>query len=129
MAAAHTSSLSSRNSGTKMKAGIYHIRFSSAQGDHGEGLAVFKDGTVNGGDQGYLYLGTFRQDGSQVTAWLRVKRWNKSAVSVFGPLAEFGLQVGGTVAADDSSFKVAGPVSENQLFRIEIVGRRIADAV
>jgi len=112
-----------------MKAGIYHVRFSSVQGNHGEGLAVFKDGTINGGDHGYLYLGTFRRDGANVTASLRVKRWNVGAVSVFGPLAEFGLELTGTVAPDDSSFLVSGPVSGQQQFRIEINGRRIADAI
>lgn len=39
--------------------GIYHVRFSSSIDgrNFGEGLATFKDGSVNGGDHGYLYLG------------------------------------------------------------------------
>lgn len=47
-----------------MKDGIYHVRFSSSVGAAGEGLAVVKDGSVNGGDAGYLYLGQLSDAGS-----------------------------------------------------------------
>ncbi len=126
---AHPSSLSGRNLSKLMKSGIYHVRFSSMIGDHGEGLAVFKDGTVNGGDHGYLYLGTFQRSGGIVSATLRVKRWNHSVASVFGPLSEFTLELAGSVTADDATFRASGPVAENRNLRIEVMGNRIADAV
>ena len=44
-----------------MENGIYHVRFASSIDGAGEGLAVVKDGAVNGGDAGYLCLGQLTQ--------------------------------------------------------------------
>lgn len=46
-----------------MNDGIYHVTFSSLRGSAGQGLVVIKDGSVNGGDAGYLYLGLLEAEG------------------------------------------------------------------
>jgi len=112
-----------------MKSGIYNVRFTSSQNASGEGLAVFKDGTINGGDPGYLYLGSFQQEGSAVNAKLKIVQWNKSYQSVFGNVPQFELSLSGTIATDDLQFSVEGVVPQQPGLKIKIIGRRLADAI
>ena len=111
-----------------MKLGIYHVKFTSAQQSYGEGLAVFKDTSINGGDTGYVYLGSFSIDATNVSAKIKVKRWNHGAVSIFGPLQDFDLDLKGTVAPDAASFSVTGSVVQMPGMKITINGRRVSDA-
>lgn len=112
-----------------MKPAIYHVKFTSSLRDFGDGLAVFKDGSINGGDHGYLYLGTYEVDGSTVTAKLKVKRWNSSVTSVFGNIDEFALELKGSVTGDGDSFSAQGAIPQMQQMTITIDGRKLADAV
>src|ERR1035437_3689940 len=101
-----------------MKSGIYHVKFTSSQQAYGEGLAVFKDGTVNGGDQGYLYIGTYQESSAGVTAKLKIKKWNQGVTSVFGNIAEFELDLRGNFSSDFSSFNVNGGVARSEERRV-----------
>jgi hypothetical protein len=108
-----------------MKQGIYHVKFSSSLGAMGEGLAVFKDGKVNGGDQGYLYIGSYAVNGSNVTAQLKIKRWNPAWVSIIGNINEFNLALTGSFSNDTFSVKGTSPAIPQA--QIEINGRHLAD--
>jgi hypothetical protein len=110
-----------------MKDGIYHVKFASPTGATGEGLVVVKEGSVNGGDAGYLYQGTLDNDaGGQVRGQLRVHRWNVGHVSIFGPLGNFALNLSGHAAND--SFTVSGGVPGHPNMKISISGRMLAMA-
>lgn len=111
-----------------MKAGIYHVKFRSNQQSHGEGLAVIKDGSINGGDQGYLYLGSFKVDGVNVSAKVKVKKWSNALTSVFGNLADFDLDLRGSFTADFGAFSITGSMIQMPTMRITIEGRRVSDA-
>ena len=111
------------------KPGIYHVRFAPvSSSSFGEGLAVFKDGKVNGGDMGYLYRGTYEIVDSKVTAKLKIKRWNPAITSIFGSFSEFDLDLTGHMPSDASLFYVEGPVVQRPQLRITINGRRLDDA-
>ena len=111
-----------------MQNGIYHVRFSSSVGGAGEGLAVVKDGAVNGGDTGYLYLGQLAASGQTVSGNLQVQRWNPGTVSVFGPLGNFALDLAGQSNAANDSFTVSGGVAGQPNLKITITGHRLAAA-
>ena len=111
-----------------MHNGIYHVRFSSSVGGAGEGLAVVKDGAVNGGDAGYLYLDQLAASGQTVSGNLQVQRWNPSTVSVFGPLSNFALDLVGQSSAANDGFTVIGGVAGQPNLKITITGRRLAAA-
>ncbi len=112
-----------------MKPGIYHVKFSTVPSSNfGEGLAVFKDGKVNGGDLGYIYRGTYEISDSKVTARLHLKRWNPSIASIFGSFPEFDLDLAGHIPLDGTLFYVEGAVVQNPKLRITIHGRRLGDA-
>lgn len=111
-----------------MQNGIYHVRFSSSVGGAGEGLAVVKDGAVNGGDAGYLYLGQLMAAGQALSGQLQVQRWNPNTISVFGPLGNFALDLAGEVSAANDGFTVSGGIAGQPNLKITIMGRRLAAA-
>ena len=113
-----------------MPNGIYHVRFFSSIGAAGEGLVVLKDGTANGGDQGYLYTGTLQENGSDIAGRLLIKRWNPGHVSVFGPLDSFELELRGSGSPTvPGSFVVSGGIPQHPGVTITIEGRYLAMAV
>lgn len=111
-----------------MKTGIYHVNFSAGGQNVGDGLVVVKDGTVNGGDPGYLYTGSISESASQVTVQLDVKQWNTQIQSVFGPLKQFGLTLAGTADAAAGTFRVRGAITGHPERTIAISGRHLSDA-
>lgn len=111
-----------------MQDGIYHVTFSSSMGAGGEGLAVVKNGAVNGGDVGYLYQGNLAATGDQVSGKLQVSRWNQNHVSVFGPLQRFDLALTGRTSAANDGFTVTGGIPNQPGLTITIRGRRLANA-
>ena len=107
--------------------GIYHVTFSSNSNDFGDGIAVFKDDTVNGGDHGYVYSGTTIKQGEQFTATLTIKRWNSSVQSVFGPISEFVLELSGNTSSDNS-FIAHGHIAGQPQAKISIRGKHLSTA-
>jgi len=110
-----------------MQDGIYHVRFSSSVGSSGEGLIVVKQGTVNGGDAGYLYIGQLVISGETLSGQLNVKRWNSGHVSVFGPLDNFDLQCSGKENSG-GAFTVTGGIPSQPGLSITIAGRFLSPA-
>ncbi len=107
--------------------GIYHVTFSSNSNDFGEGIAVFKGDSVNGGDHGYLYTGTKSGQGEQFNSTLTIKQWNPSVQSVFGPSKEFVLELSGN-SSGDNSFVAHGNVVGQPQSKISIRGRHLSAA-
>ena len=110
-----------------MKDGIYHVTFSSNSSDFGQGIAVFKGESVNGGDHGYLYTGTKSTQGGQFSSRLTIKQWNNSVQSVFGPIKEFVLELSGTIS-DNSGFLAHGNVAGQPQAKISIRGQYLSPA-
>lgn len=108
-----------------MRDGIYQVLFTSNSGDEGQGLAVFKGSSVNGGDYGYTYTGEMQASGESFTVKLTVKRWNKQAKSIFGALDEFVLNLKGQEKGD--GFSASGEV-QGQSGQIQIQGTFITPA-
>lgn len=80
--------------------GIYHLRFTSSSNDYGEGIAVVKDGSFNGGNGGFVFTGTQQINGDKFTCTLSIKQWNEEVVSIFGPIKEFTLEITGVNTSD-----------------------------
>lgn len=111
-----------------MKDGIYHVEFVSTMGAVGDGLVVIQDGSINGGDGGYLYQGKLEIPApGLLRGQLQVRRWNTGRASVFGPLSDFALDLSGQAAND--SFTVSGGVPGHPNMAIKISGRMLAPVV
>jgi hypothetical protein len=114
-----------------MKPGIYHVRFATTfQHDQGDGLVIVSNQqTMNGGDIGYIYRGSFTVSGTKLTARLNIKRWNQYAVSIFGNIAAFDLDIEGHLSSDLTSFSGEGAVVQNPKMRLSLNAQRIEDVV
>ena len=109
--------------------GIYLVTFSSTAANRREqGLAVFKSGSINGGDTGYIYRGTYTLSARLVIAQIHVSRWKQTARSLFGNIPEYALELSGTVSDDGNSFKANGKVLDRPQLVIEISGQKLSDA-
>lgn len=91
-----------------MKDGIYYVRFMSNGQGIGEGIAVMKGESVNGGDSGFTYVGYKQASAEGFIATLSIRQWDRSAQSVFGPLSDFKLECQGTATA--AGFEASGHV-------------------
>ncbi len=109
-----------------MKNGIYHVIF-AAQNRHGEGLAVFENGKINGGDPIYLYLGHYNVDGDKLNATMKIKRWNHSGNSVFGNITEFNLKLTCPYKQGSDTFNASGNIVNQPALKINISGTRKSD--
>jgi len=108
-----------------MQDGIYHVNFSSSTGDFGEGLVVVKDGSVNGGDTGFLYRGQLSSNGGDLCGKFNVMLWNPGHKSVFGPIDNFNLNLTGQTG-QNNSFSISGAIDSHPHFTININGRYLS---
>jgi hypothetical protein len=109
-----------------MQNGIYRVEFRSGRRIGISGLVVLKDGAVNGGDDGFVYRGTYKAEGQKVTAEIAVSKHNPGAQSVFGPIDNYTLALTGTT--EGNSFTLSGGVPGRKDLTIEIHGTRLSDA-
>ncbi|MDR6842414.1 GrlR family regulatory protein [Pseudoxanthomonas sacheonensis] len=105
--------------------GIYQVTFSSNSNDFGEGIAVFKGNSVNGGDKGYIYTGTKEAIAGAFKSVLKITQWNNSVPSVFGPIKEFVLELEGN-DGPANGFTANGHVAGQPGKKISIRGRYIS---
>jgi hypothetical protein len=105
---------------TDMIDGLYIVHFRTA-GDEGSGTVVIANGSVNGGDFGYVYQGQLRETGQGMSATLEVTKFNPTAQSVFGPAQNFELEVSGPIT--EKGFELSGHVKGSPGHKIDITGR------
>ena len=63
--------------------GLWTAEFGSSTGIFGGGVAVFRDGTIKGGDATYYYVGQYTLSGRDFKASLTVSPYIEGAESVF----------------------------------------------
>ena len=85
-----------------MTSGIYVLSFTAAGATFGEGIAVVKDGFVNGGDLTYFYRGTYSDSGDRLKASVEVKHYKGPLNNVLGPIEQFVLSLSGQRSGDKS---------------------------
>jgi hypothetical protein len=106
-----------------MESGIFHFNFRGGPtGNFGEGIAVFKDGTINGGDVGYTYRGSYRTDDHRLVARIKVKQWRQVPNALF-PSPEFEIHVDSPLPTNFDNFTLEGRVEGAGT--INLVGRRL----
>ena len=108
---------------------LWAVTFSSpSHRDAGTGVAVLETGRVLGGDNQYVYVGSYKTRPDGVTeAQVHVKRHTSmpGAVSLFGPIQAFDLALTGKGAAD--KFIMQGHMVQQPTAAIAIHFRRIAE--
>jgi hypothetical protein len=107
-----------------MQNGIYLVEFQLLN-NKDFGLIVVKDGSLNGGDPGYIYSGTYSVNGNAVSIQARVIRHDPSWITVFGPIEQFDLQLSGE--ASPNQFVFTGTIPSMPNSTIKAVGKRLGD--
>ena len=110
-----------------MKEGIYQVSFLSSQYICGQGILVIKDGSVNGGDSGFIYSGKLFYRQGKYHVELMVKQWNERAESIFGAIDQFQLTLEANSVSDDH-FTATGCIFNWPQARLTIEGQYLAQA-
>jgi hypothetical protein len=63
--------------------GLWTAEFGSSTGMFGGGVAVFRDGTIMGGDSTYYYTGDYKLTGKTLQVTLKISPFIQGAESVF----------------------------------------------
>lgn len=91
--------------------GFWTVQFEGVQG-WGAGVVTLIGGQLFGGDNGYLYNGTYTEKGGALNALVHVKAFVPGTPNVMGR-SEFDLELGG--AMQGSTIKATGAIPGTQL--------------
>ena len=108
-----------------MKNGVYRVLFRGTVTD-GRGILVAKDGALWGGDTGFVYNGSYAEEGpNNGKASVQIKRDDPHMASVFGDLQDFRLDF--TFAITPSGFTASGAISGHPNIRISVEATQLAE--
>jgi len=104
--------------------GLWTVFFQSNFQTLGTGVAVFMNDRILGGDSYYYYDGNVKVQGNKAEANIKVVRFNKAGMAIFGNLDSFNLKVSGDIAATD--IELHGNMVEQPNMKITIKGKKIS---
>ena len=110
-----------------MNSGIYYVILTRYAGIFGDGLMVFDNGNIHGGDNRYLYRGHYKVEGNCLTAKIQVSYYRGKLESMFGPYDKYELTLSGD--AEQDRFKMSGHIFGWSEMQITIEGQKQADLV
>jgi hypothetical protein len=79
--------------------GLWIVQYEGTAGGDG-GVIVFVKGQVLGGDNGFVYTGTYQSDAKAVSARVLVRNFNPTIGNVLGIKRDFELTVQGAINGD-----------------------------
>lgn len=111
-----------------MFSGIYHVHFRGGSSQNfGEGIAVFNDGKINGGDVGYVYRGSYQTTEKRIAAAINIKRWKPSVPNPLVNIPEYDLVVEAPSPDDWNNFSVSATAAQMPQITVLITCRRLAE--
>ena len=97
-----------------MKDGIYYAYFHTPDNsDWGEGIAVLRDGYLNGGDYGFTYQGRFIRNEYDASLTVIIDKWNPECESVFGDLQNYEITFSGEISSKSEETIMTAALSED----------------
>lgn len=103
--------------------GLWTVYFQSNFQTFGTGVVVFIGNRVVGGDTFYYYDGETKIEDNKAEASIKVVRFNKTGMAIFGNLDSFTLKVSGNIS--DSNMELHGNMVEQPNMKITIKGQKI----
>lgn len=79
--------------------GLWIVQYEGTAGGDG-GVIVFARGQALGGDNAYVYSGTYQSDAARISARVLVRNFNPAIGNVLGIKGDFELIVQGTIQGD-----------------------------
>lgn len=110
--------------------GIYSLRFTveGVDGAEGAGLVVLRNRCVNGGDETFLYQGSFTEAGGKINGEITVTQWNRFETSgprsLYDP-SRFEVSLNGR--SEENRFHTVGKGPNGAV--IEVSGRLVAPLI
>lgn len=105
--------------------GLWTVEFISTLNRAGQGVLVFNNGRLLGGDAGYYYSGSYKVTGSRIEGIVNVNRYDPKNLSVFGDIDRFALSFSGDI--NDYHFAAAATITNKPQFQIKIIGNKKED--
>jgi len=93
--------------------GFWTVQFAGVQG-WDSGVVTLVNGQVLGGDSGFMYIGTYAQQGSMLIAKIHVKQYVPGVRNVMGQ-SEFDLELTGTLHGAVLNFTATIPMTTMKL--------------
>lgn len=103
--------------------GLWTVSFQSNFQTFGTGVVVFIGDRILGGDAFYYYNGTVKIEGDKVDANIKIVRFNKAGMAIFGDLDSFSLKVFGDIS--DPRMELRGNMVEQPNMKITITCQKI----
>lgn len=107
-----------------MKDGLYVVSFESNNKGLGSGTVLVSNDAINGGDYAYYYQGRVLD----AELRLRVKQFNRSAQTVFGPLIDFHLILS-INEHEDNGYFLEGYVEEYPSFHLQVIAKKVSELI
>jgi hypothetical protein len=79
--------------------GLWIVQYEGTAGGDG-GVIVFVQNRVLGGDNAYVYTGTYQSGGERISARVLVRNYNPAIGNVLGIKGDFELMVEGTIQGE-----------------------------
>lgn len=102
---------------------VYHVTFESNFGAIGSGALVVTNGRLTGCDEGYSYRGFVKVVGGCVRGAIVATRTDPKAVSIFGSVDQFILEIAGNCAG--GAWTYSGQVLGAEQMRVRFDLKRI----
>lgn len=111
-----------------MSNGIFAVEFKTNLPDNGAGVVVIKDGSVNGGDDNFLYQGHVPTASGKFTEQFQVSKWKNGNTSVTG-IDNYTLETTGEIDYEKGTISLTGTVVGHSNIRLDLTGRKLLAAV
>ena len=109
-----------------MQDGMYWLRV-AGDGSAEEGVAVVREGVVDGGGPGYMWQGRLVEENGAVRGSLTVRKWNPQTPPCLGMFKEAKLDIAGCLEPAGSSFELEGHAHGHHVVHLRISGHRLGE--
>lgn len=109
-----------------MQDGMYWLRL-AAYDKAEEGVAVVRQGLVNGGGPNYLWQGRLFEEQGALRGSLLVRKWNPQAPPDLGMFKAARLDIEGRFDAAARSFDLVGQAHGHHVVRLRISGQWLGE--
>lgn len=111
-----------------MSNGIFAVQFKTNLPDNGTGVVVIKDGSVNGGDDNFLYQGHVPATSGKFSGPFQISKWKDGTTSVTG-IDNYTLEATGEIDYEKGTISLTGTVAGNSSVRLDLTGKKLLPAV
>ncbi len=112
-----------------MENGIYVVTYVLGGVPVGSSVIVIRDGSVHGGDHGYIVFGGLKVVALDVSGKVRVEQWNSAIPSIFPGYDTYDMKLPGMVTPSGNAFTLTGALVPDPTKTVVLNGEKKANLV